>query len=255
MPVSHSTELPSPPFSQQSSEDLPSGSCLQLPQAQGHVLLVLWPSLLGSFAEVAGSAHGVVLVSSSNHFNLAGRFGEWLQSTAPWRESLPYQQDWQGETVSVPSDSPPALLPASWCRRPPGNTPCTQHSASPRSPLVAPGSGCSQRPVPDSREDAAGWVPRGSQSSCRTKMTYLSLESPIQSSNNDSFPSVGHCLAELHNVWELEGIQAHCKEGWGAALGSRFQCMPRQQHQEQGKSEPCVCEMGCSPSILCLQGL
>lgn len=33
------------------------------------------------------------------------------------------------------------------------------------------------------------------------------------------------------------------------------QCMPRQQHQEQGKSEPCVCEMGSSPSILRLQGL
>lgn len=168
MPVSHSI-----PFSQQSSEDFPSGSCLQLPQAQGRVLLVLWPGLLGSLAEVAGSAHGVVLVSSSNHFNLAGRFGEWLQSPAPRRESLPTSRTGKVKQFLFRGDSPPALLPASWCRRPPGSTPCTQRSASLRSLPVAPGSGCSQRPVPDSREDAAGWVPRGSQSSCCTKLTVL----------------------------------------------------------------------------------
>lgn len=76
MPVTQSTELSSPPFSQQSSEDSPRGSSLQLPQAQGHVLLVLCPRLLRPLLEVAGSAHGVVLVSSSNHLHLAGEGGE-----------------------------------------------------------------------------------------------------------------------------------------------------------------------------------
>lgn len=66
---------------------------------------------------------------------------------------------------------------------------------------------------------------------------YLSLEGPIQSGNDDGFPSVGHFLTEVHNVWELQGEQAQCKDGEGQHLAPDPTV---QQHQEQGKSEPCL---------------
>lgn len=46
-----------------------------------------------------------------------------------------------------PGALPLSLLPASWCTRLPGNTPCTRRSASPRSLPRGPGSGCSQTPT------------------------------------------------------------------------------------------------------------
>lgn len=56
----------------------------------------------------------------------------------------------------------------------------------------------------------------------KLKHFYLSLESPIKSSNNDGFPSVGHLFTELHNVWELQEVQKQqLQEEEGAMLCSR----------------------------------
>lgn len=52
------------------------------------------------------------------------------------------------------------------------------------------------------------------------RVVYLSLESPIKSSNNDGFPSVGHCFTELHDVWKLKEGQKQCQEEEGASLCS-----------------------------------
>lgn len=50
---------------------------------------------------------------------------------------------------------------------------------------------------------------------------YLSLESSIESSNNDRFASVSHHLTELHDVWELQEAQKQQVQEEGAALRSR----------------------------------
>lgn len=51
-------------------------------------------------------------------------------------------------------------------------------------------------------------------------MVYLSLESPIKSSNDDGFPSIGHRLTELHDVWELGEAQKQRQGEEGAAFHS-----------------------------------
>lgn len=55
----------------------------------------------------------------------------------------------------------------------------------------------------------------------KEEMLYLSLESSIESSNNDSFPSISHLLTEIHNVWELQEAQKQQVQEEGAALHSR----------------------------------
>ena len=54
----------------------------------------------------------------------------------------------------------------------------------------------------------------------KKRVFYLSLESPIKSSNDDGFPSIGHHLTELHDVWELEESQKQRQEEEGVALRS-----------------------------------
>lgn len=58
-----------------SSKDLLGGGHIQLLHPHRHVLLVFRPWRLRPLAEVAGSAHRVVLVCSPNHFNLARKPG------------------------------------------------------------------------------------------------------------------------------------------------------------------------------------
>lgn len=54
----------------------------------------------------------------------------------------------------------------------------------------------------------------------KKRVVYLSLESPIKSSNDDGFPSVCHHLTELHDVWELEEGQKQRQEEEEASLRS-----------------------------------
>lgn len=149
-------------------------------------------------------------------------------------------------------NSPPSRLPASLCRRLLGSTPCTQRSASPRSLPAAPGSGCSQRPVPRQKGQfcwvASTRIYKAAVLKKKKKKFYLSLESPIKSSNDDGFPSIGHHLTELHDVWELEEVQSQRQEE-GAALcsGSSSTCQTTAQGTKKTRATLPIREMDSRP--------
>lgn len=70
-------------------------------------------------------------------------------------------------------------------------------------------------------------------------MLYLSLESSIQSSNNDCFASISHHLTEIHDVWELQEAQKQQVQEEGQHFAPDPALHAQAQHGPQGKRAPC----------------
>lgn len=142
-------------------EQLPGARGLpRLPQHR-EVLLVLCAVQPGRLAqgllEVAEAAHRVVLVCSSDHFDLAtGTQRAWTETGPAPRGHGPPRGEGKWELPLSP-------CPASWCRRPRGSTPCTPPSASPRSRPGAPGSGWPRKPTGPGKDSRSAHAPRRGQ--------------------------------------------------------------------------------------------